>query len=107
MASFWRGNLANVIRYFPTQAFNFAFKVSKYQHQSWVLSAWLGALDTLQAAQHGSDLCSERRAQPSFFAAICVLLPGQEVMGLPSWQPNHVANATMHTKCFLGTVSQS
>lgn len=26
MASLWRGNLANVIRYFPTQAFNFAFK---------------------------------------------------------------------------------
>nr|ABV25602.1 putative mitochondrial ADP/ATP translocase [Chondrus crispus] len=25
-SSFWRGNLANVIRYFPTQAFNFAFK---------------------------------------------------------------------------------
>ncbi|CDW72723.1 adp atp translocase 2 [Stylonychia lemnae] len=25
-ASFWRGNLANVIRYFPTQALNFAFK---------------------------------------------------------------------------------
>jgi len=25
-ASFWRGNLANLIRYFPTQAFNFAFK---------------------------------------------------------------------------------
>ncbi|XP_015572099.2 ADP,ATP carrier protein ER-ANT1 [Ricinus communis] len=24
--SFWRGNQANVIRYFPTQAFNFAFK---------------------------------------------------------------------------------
>ncbi len=24
--SFWRGNLANVIRYFPTQAMNFAFK---------------------------------------------------------------------------------
>jgi solute carrier family 25 (adenine nucleotide translocator) protein 4/5/6/31 len=23
---FWRGNLANVIRYFPTQALNFAFK---------------------------------------------------------------------------------
>jgi len=22
----WRGNLANVIRYFPTQALNFAFK---------------------------------------------------------------------------------
>lgn len=26
VSSFWRGNLANVIRYFPTQAFNFAFK---------------------------------------------------------------------------------
>jgi solute carrier family 25 (adenine nucleotide translocator) protein 4/5/6/31 len=25
-ASFWRGNMANVVRYFPTQAFNFAFK---------------------------------------------------------------------------------
>jgi len=25
-ASFWRGNFANVIRYFPTQALNFAFK---------------------------------------------------------------------------------
>ncbi|XP_066209884.1 ADP/ATP translocase 3-like [Saccopteryx leptura] len=28
--SFWRGNLANVIYYFPTQAFNFAFR-DKYQ----------------------------------------------------------------------------
>jgi solute carrier family 25 (adenine nucleotide translocator) protein 4/5/6/31 len=26
LSSFWRGNLANVIRYFPTQALNFAFK---------------------------------------------------------------------------------
>ncbi|OXB71580.1 UNVERIFIED_CONTAM: hypothetical protein H355_004175 [Colinus virginianus] len=26
VVSLWRGNLANVIRYFPTQAFNFAFK---------------------------------------------------------------------------------
>lgn len=25
-SSFWRGNMANVIRYFPTQALNFAFK---------------------------------------------------------------------------------
>jgi len=29
-AAFWRGNLANVIRYFPTQALNFAFK-DKYK----------------------------------------------------------------------------
>ena len=26
MAAFWRGNNANIIRYFPTQALNFAFK---------------------------------------------------------------------------------
>jgi len=26
LISFWRGNLANVLRYFPTQALNFAFK---------------------------------------------------------------------------------
>jgi len=26
MKAFWRGNFTNVIRYFPTQAFNFAFK---------------------------------------------------------------------------------
>lgn len=25
IVSFWRGNTANVIRYFPTQALNFAF----------------------------------------------------------------------------------
>lgn len=30
LGSFWRGNLANVIRYFPTQALNFAFK-DKYK----------------------------------------------------------------------------
>lgn len=30
IGSFWRGNMANVIRYFPTQALNFAFK-DKYK----------------------------------------------------------------------------
>ncbi|MPC19786.1 ADP/ATP translocase 3-like [Portunus trituberculatus] len=30
MLAYWRGNLANVIRYFPTQALNFAFK-DKYK----------------------------------------------------------------------------
>jgi solute carrier family 25 (adenine nucleotide translocator) protein 4/5/6/31 len=28
LAAFWRGNLTNILRYFPTQAFNFAFKDS-------------------------------------------------------------------------------
>merc|ERR1711959_787701 len=26
LAAFWRGNFVNILRYFPTQAFNFAFK---------------------------------------------------------------------------------
>merc|ERR1719478_1151140 len=26
LGAFWRGNFVNVLRYFPTQAFNFAFK---------------------------------------------------------------------------------
>lgn len=33
--AYWRGNLANVIRYFPTQALNFAFK-DKYKQVSFV-----------------------------------------------------------------------
>lgn len=32
-SSYWRGNMANVIRYFPTQALNFAFK-DKYKQVS-------------------------------------------------------------------------
>lgn len=28
LKAFWRGNMTNIIRYFPTQAFNFAFKDS-------------------------------------------------------------------------------
>lgn len=34
--AYWRGNLANVIRYFPTQALNFAFK-DKYKQVCFVL----------------------------------------------------------------------
>ena len=30
LTSFWRGNFASVIRYFPQQALNFAFKVNIY-----------------------------------------------------------------------------
>ena len=28
VSALWRGNMANVLRYFPTQALNFAFKDS-------------------------------------------------------------------------------
>ncbi|KAJ8705539.1 hypothetical protein PYW08_012585 [Mythimna loreyi] len=38
LLSFWRGNMANVIRYFPTQALNFAFK-DKYKQ------VFLGGVD--------------------------------------------------------------
>ena len=33
LSSFWRGNFASVIRYFPQQALNFAFKVRDYLSQ--------------------------------------------------------------------------
>lgn len=38
LLAFWRGNFANVIRYFPTQALNFAFK-DKYKQ------VFLGGVD--------------------------------------------------------------
>lgn len=37
-SAYWRGNMANVIRYFPTQALNFAFK-DKYKQ------VFLGGVD--------------------------------------------------------------
>ena len=58
MASFWRGNLANVIRYFPTQAFNFAFKVSNHQHSGGP-SGWLDFWTPFDQSRHGSELCHE------------------------------------------------
>lgn len=45
--AFWRGNMTNVIRYFPTQAFNFAFKDTikalfpKYNNQDQFLKFFL------------------------------------------------------------------
>ncbi|KAJ8405786.1 hypothetical protein AAFF_G00312230 [Aldrovandia affinis] len=42
--SFWRGNLANVIRYFPTQALNFAFK-DKYKQNPSGSRRWQAGAD--------------------------------------------------------------
>nr|KAF6360671.1 solute carrier family 25 member 5 [Myotis myotis] len=47
--SFWRGNLANVIRYFPTQALNFAFK-DKYKQ------IFLGGVDKAGAEREFKGL---------------------------------------------------
>lgn len=49
MGAFWRGNLANVIRYFPTQALNFAFK-DKYKVVSmtiYISMTWSGIVNLL------------------------------------------------------------
>ena len=48
LISFWRGNLANVIRYFPTQALNFAFKDS-------VKAMFKTAKDAPQYGKRGGD----------------------------------------------------
>jgi len=45
-SAFWRGNTVNVIRYFPTQAFNFAFK------------------DTIKVRDHRPSLVHQQMAFP-------------------------------------------
>merc|ERR1712154_712700 len=48
---FWRGNLANVLRYFPTQALNFAFKDK-------VKSLFKTSKDAPQALKFGTNIAS-------------------------------------------------
>merc|ERR1712131_474922 len=51
LTSFWRGNMANVIRYFPTQALNFAFKDT-------VKSLFKTAKDAPQYEKFGKNILS-------------------------------------------------
>merc|ERR1711884_41765 len=51
IGSFWRGNMANVIRYFPTQALNFAFKDT-------VKSMFKTAKDAPQYEKFGKNILS-------------------------------------------------
>merc|ERR1711902_438686 len=51
IGSFWRGNMANVIRYFPTQALNFAFKDT-------VKSLFKTAKDAPQYEKFGKNILS-------------------------------------------------
>merc|ERR1712012_1243423 len=51
ISSFWRGNMANVIRYFPTQALNFAFKDT-------VKSMFKTAKDAPQYEKFGKNILS-------------------------------------------------
>merc|ERR1712131_421117 len=48
---FWRGNLANVLRYFPTQALNFAFKDQ-------IKSLFKTSKDAPQALKFGTNIAS-------------------------------------------------
>merc|ERR1712150_99670 len=48
---FWRGNLANVLRYFPTQALNFAFKDS-------IKAAFKTSKDAPQALKFATNIAS-------------------------------------------------
>merc|ERR1712203_1244905 len=51
IGAFWRGNMANVIRYFPTQALNFAFKDT-------VKSMFKTAKDAPQYEKFGKNILS-------------------------------------------------
>jgi solute carrier family 25 (adenine nucleotide translocator) protein 4/5/6/31 len=45
--SLWRGNFLNVLRYFPTQGFNFAFKDkirSKFDENRFITNVFAGSL---------------------------------------------------------------
>jgi len=48
---FWRGNLANVLRYFPTQALNFAFKDS-------IKATFKTSKDAHQSVKFGTNIAS-------------------------------------------------
>merc|ERR1712142_480463 len=48
---FWRGNLANVLRYFPTQALNFAFKDA-------IKAAFAVPKDASQGYKFGTNILS-------------------------------------------------
>eukprot|EP01125_Pyxidicula_operculata_P008055 TRINITY_DN2726_c0_g1_i1.p1 TRINITY_DN2726_c0_g1~~TRINITY_DN2726_c0_g1_i1.p1 ORF type:complete len:309 (+),score=66.09 TRINITY_DN2726_c0_g1_i1:23-949(+) len=58
--SFWRGNFTNIVRYFPTQAFNFAFKdglkkiFPQYNHQTEFFKFFLVQLASGAIAGAGS-----------------------------------------------------
>lgn len=58
LLSFWRGNLANVYRYFPSQAMNFAFK-DKY-------TAFFGKLFKAPGDGSGSNALGVSESQLDF-----------------------------------------
>jgi Mitochondrial carrier protein. len=61
LLAFWRGNWANVVRYFPTQAMNFAFKdffrhtFNPYDHKKEPLKFFFGNI--LSGGMAGSTAC--------------------------------------------------
>ena len=66
--AFWRGNFTNVIRYFPTQAFNFAFKDSiKKLFPRYDPKKEFGMFFLVQMASGGlagAGACDQRRPAP-------------------------------------------
>jgi hypothetical protein len=54
LVSLWRGNTANVIRYFPTQALNFAFSLFHFHR-------WLFPISDVHGQRTTSSLCSASR----------------------------------------------
>merc|ERR1712230_294348 len=70
LAAFWRGNFVNILRYFPTQAFNFAFKDTikgwfpKYSPKTnfWAFFGVNMASGGLAGTRLASDVGSGKRA---------------------------------------------
>jgi hypothetical protein len=71
IASLWRGNTANVIRYFPTQALNFAFRdtyksMFSYKKERDGYAKWMagnlasGGVSTIRSLEHSRYLINHR-----------------------------------------------
>ena len=71
-AAFWRGNWANVLRYFPTQALNFAFKDFYKQWFSFPRSSgfWLCLFGNVASGTS----CATNRTLPFILTCRCIVV---------------------------------
>ena len=89
VASLWRGNTANVIRYFPTQALNFAFrdtyksmfafKKERDGYAKWMMgnlaSGGVGYIAKINAGNSTADICLGCRCYLSSLRLLSRLCP--------------------------------
>ncbi len=88
VVSLWRGNTANVIRYFPTQALNFAFRdrykaMFAYKKERDGYAKWMMG----NLASGGVSLSPIFKSQLTFLGCRCHFPPLRLLPGLRSYSP--------------------